>query len=317
MTSMGTQSWKTRGRKGADETTLVVLGASGNIGRMLIERPRPGVSAILAPNRKSLDLLDSKAVALFFHSLSDRNICLLYGAYIDRRRGDTIANRDANTVMLQNVLQAIPQTAQFIFLSSTAVFGDLGQKPTARETPVNPNSWYGESKVLCEQKLSEVQLLKMPVVLRLTGVYGSTGCATGTLDLLIDKVLANKPLTLDCAGRHLRDWVFVDNVCTILYEFVKHELPAKKNVLGLPLLLASGESWTISRYVEIISKVLHPPVNKIDPSIVPDHRCHDETFVVDTRIQHLLGDLEISRKTAIEKTIQRRKAFSDSWRQQR
>jgi UDP-glucose 4-epimerase len=118
----------------------------------------------------------------------------------------------------QNVLRAAQECGAhtFIFASSGgAVYGEATQQRVSEDHPLNPLSPYGESKALAERLLLAQDGRFKMVILRYGNVYGpgqDPQHDNGVIAIFARALQYGEPITIFGDGRHLRDYVFAEDV---------------------------------------------------------------------------------------------------------
>ena len=114
---------------------------------------------------------------------------------------------------------------QFVFLSTMSVYG-LNQGVITAETEKNPNNSYGKSKLMAEEKITEMRDSDFTVsVVRPPMVYGK-GCK-GNFNTVV-KLASKSPIFPSLKNQ--RSMIFIDNLC----EFVKQIIDNKTDGVFCP-----------------------------------------------------------------------------------
>jgi UDP-glucose 4-epimerase len=158
-----------------------------------------------------------------------------------------------NTATSRNLIEAAVAegVAHFIFSSTAAVYGMTGLAPVIEDTPLNPMSPYGRSKLMTEWMLADVAAAH-PLrygVLRYFNVAGadpqqrsgqSTPLATHLIKVAAQTALGQRP-KMDIFGT---DYETPDGTCIRDYIHVTDLIEAHWLLLGH--LRAGGESTTLN-----------------------------------------------------------------------
>jgi nucleoside-diphosphate-sugar epimerase len=127
-----------------------------------------------------------------------------FGAYVD-----------SNVTALQRLLEASHSAAleRFVFASSSSVYGDAEMLPTSEETPLQPISPYGATKVLGEHlcRLYHRSYGLPIVMLRYFTVYGPRQRPDMAFNKLIRAALEQQEIVLYGDGEQTRDFTFVND----------------------------------------------------------------------------------------------------------
>jgi UDP-glucose 4-epimerase len=125
-----------------------------------------------------------------------------FGAYVD-----------SNVTALQRLLEASRLVAleRFVFASSSSVYGDAERLPTNEETPLQPISPYGATKVLGEHlcRLYHRSHALPIVMLRYFTVYGPRQRPDMAFNKLIRAALEHEEIVIYGDGGQTRDFTFV------------------------------------------------------------------------------------------------------------
>ncbi|KAB2907005.1 MAG: NAD-dependent epimerase/dehydratase family protein [Ignavibacteriales bacterium] len=185
---------------------------------------------------------------------------------------------EVNFMGTQNVLEAALQNNVKIvtFASSSAVYGDTDRLPIGEETPANPLSPYGLSKLLSE-KLCRFHntVYGLPVVVfRFFNVYGERQNPFSEYSAVIPKFIniiqnGGTP-TIFGDGEQTRDFIYISDLVHAHLLAVEGALklqPAKSvkpatntskssaAYEATPLNLGSGEKTSLNQLVKIMSQI--------------------------------------------------------------
>jgi len=124
-----------------------------------------------------------------------------------------------------NILEACRKTnvKRIVFSSTAAVYGDVTALPVLETTSKKPTSFYGLSKLTCENYLalySQLYGLEY-VVLRYANVYGERqgdGGEGGVISIFTRKIHYNEPVFIFGDGTQTRDFIYVGDVAAANYQ---------------------------------------------------------------------------------------------------
>ncbi len=142
-------------------------------------------------------------------------------------------HRSAGTVaaVLEYMRLRAP-AAQFVYLSSAAVYGHARELPIREDAPLAPVSPYGVHKVIGESlcRLYREQYKVSSTVIRLFSVYG---CGLAK-QLLWDACmkLSSGNCVFDGTGEETRDWLNVEDAAELIHQAVDHASPDRPVVNG-------------------------------------------------------------------------------------
>jgi nucleoside-diphosphate-sugar epimerase len=96
---------------------------------------------------------------------------VLFAVGFDRSAGQAI--EAVYVGGMQNVLSALPSaTGQFIYISTTGVYGDASGNWVDEDTPPDPQRDGGWASLAAERELAESPFAERGIILRLAGIYG-------------------------------------------------------------------------------------------------------------------------------------------------
>ncbi len=144
---------------------------------------------------------------------------------------------------------------RFVFASSAAVYGLLGERAANESLVCRPVSPYGAGKLSVENYLHayEKSFGLEPFILRYFNIYGprqTLGDYSGVITIFIDNVLNGVTPTIFGDGLQTRDFVNIKDIVQANMLAMQSE-----KGIGEELNVASGESSTILRLLETIEKL--------------------------------------------------------------
>lgn len=149
--------------------------------------------------------------------------------------------------------------AKFIFTSSDMVFD--GKRGNYREDDfVNPLSFYGQTKVQCEQKISQMNFNSVIVRVALTYGFGISKQNT-FFEKMISSIKNKESVSLFCD--QFRTPILVNNLAEAILELAENEF------FGI-LNLSGGDRMSRWDFGLLASKILGLPSNKIIKSSMLD-----------------------------------------------
>jgi dTDP-glucose 4,6-dehydratase len=113
----------------------------------------------------------------------------------------------------------------FHHISTDEVFGSLGDSGFFYEdTRYDPRSPYSASKASSDHLvLAYFHTYHLPITMsNCSNNYGPYQFPEKLIPLMIINMLENKPLPLYGDGRNIRDWLYVEDHCSAIWEIVKH-----------------------------------------------------------------------------------------------
>jgi len=232
---------------------IVVLGASGFIGRRLLEAcARRGIPAVGLTSR-DLDLADGAAAGALADQLRPHDV-LVFLAALTPDKGRDSGTLIRNLAMARAVCEATRRTpvAQIVYASSDAVYS-FATTLISEETPAAATDLYGAMHRVRELMLASET--KAPLaILRLTAIYGAgdTHNSYGT-NRFLRQALSEQRIALFGNGEETRDHLYVADAVALILEVVT------RGSTGL-LNLATGTSATFRAVAETIAACSGRPV---------------------------------------------------------
>ena len=205
----------THGQPPLPPSRVVVLGASGCVGRSIVgELRRLGVET-LGLSSADLDLCGLDAMEALRRTMRSGDALVLVSA-LTPDRGRDVATLMRNLRMAEHVCAVLEQSpcAHLLYVSSDAVYEDFAN-PVRETSQCHPSTLHGLMHVTRERMLAHAaQGSKVPLAcLRLCAVYGS-GDTHGSYgpNRFLRSALTEGKITLFGNGEEKRDHVFTGDV---------------------------------------------------------------------------------------------------------
>lgn len=179
---------------------VLVVGAAGQLGSAMVRRLSPE-TAVVALTRRELDLTDRLAVMTAVARERPDVIlnCAAYNA-VDMAEEAVADALAANAFVPQSLARAARAVdATLVHYSTDFVFDGEASQPYTEADPPNPQSVYGQSKLMGEWLASDAP---RAYVLRVESLFGGPA-ARSSIDRIITSLRSGKPAR-----------VFVDRVVT-------------------------------------------------------------------------------------------------------
>lgn len=187
--------------------------ALDNLSTGLRENMPAGVELI------EMDVCDPQLVDVFAKQRFDMVVHLAGQTMVDASIRDPQVDQEVNIGGTVNVLEAARKSKvrRIVFASTAAAYGDADQLPIKESTAVNPQSFYGLSKVTVEHYLDLYQRFfgLEYVVLRFSNVYGERqgdGGEGGVISIFTKRIAAEQPITIYGDGEQTRDFIYAGDV---------------------------------------------------------------------------------------------------------
>ena len=143
--------------------------------------------------------------------------------------------------------------SQFIFISSSSVYGDKKKYPIREVSKLNPINFYAKTKIKCEKIIHQnFKNSKHSIkILRPFTVYGPFGRP----DMLILKMLTlirkNKLINIYNYGNYFRDFTYIDDVVEIIFK-----LSLKKNIKIQTFNVCASKPIQINDILKMFKSIL-------------------------------------------------------------
>lgn len=217
---------------------------------------------------------------------------------------------ESNLVSTLNLLSVMDKynVKNIVYLSSGgAIYGDYLEKVHNEEDAVYPKSSYGVVKLAIEKYLlSYAELYGFhSLILRLSNPFGPYHYneKQGIVNIAIRRALSNKTLQIWGDGNGIKDYIFINDVCDILFKMVEDEI--ETGVYNV----ASGNSLSVNDIVDAIRKYVPDfNVEYVNASVVDV-----QSFELDiTKLRKKLGGFKMTPiDDALKQTIEWQKRESN------
>lgn len=227
---------------------VVILGASGFLGRALhAALSREGVE-VIGHSSRTLDLMHPEALSVLDPVMVPGTALVLASA-LTPDRGQTPASFLANTTMATNLAAYLEgrRLGSLAYVGSDAVYG-FGDDAVTEETPIAPAGYYALGKYAAERVMDcAARAASVPLlILRVTGVYGpGDPHASYGPNAFARSLARDRSVRIFGAGEEERDHVFVDDVAAVTARLLRSGSAGVYNV-------ATGQSRSFADVVKTI-----------------------------------------------------------------
>lgn len=239
---------------------VVVTGATGLIGSALMKAISDMAEVIGLTRGVSTDKLIHTDYSV--ESLADifeQADIVVHLAAVRGKGNDYIHFMD-NAVLTENILKAAVQVkvGRVIYMSSIAVYSNVNRVPWTEEQPIQPQTFYGLSKItgehLCElysRKGLGYTIFRCGIVLGITNDNRMT-------DIFIRNAAARKPITVRGKSLAKRDFIYLKDVVSALCWGIFEE--ENRNQI---YNLGGGNAYTNIQVAEATNRVFENEGNLI------------------------------------------------------
>lgn len=219
---------------------ILVTGGAGFIGSHVVEKLIREKCQVVIVDNLSTGLLENIHQAAKFIKMDIRSHQLLElfveekFDYVIHLAAQTMVHKslempdydcDVNISGTVNLLEACRKTnvKRLVFSSTAAVYGDVTTLPVLETSPTVPTSFYGLSKLTCENYLALYHKLYGLdyVVLRYANVYGERqgdGGEGGVISIFVRKIHQSEPVVIFGDGSQTRDFIYVGDIASANYQ---------------------------------------------------------------------------------------------------
>ena len=139
---------------------------------------------------------------------------------------------EVNVAGTFNVLEACVKhnIKKLVWSSSASVYGDAVELPMTENHPFNNKNFYGASKIAGEAMATAFNdRYGLPIIgLRYMNVYGphqdQTAAYTGVVPIMLNKIEANEPPTINGDGSQAYDFIYVEDVARCNVQALKSDV---------------------------------------------------------------------------------------------
>lgn len=233
------------------------------------------------------DVADASAVSALLAEGADALVHFAAESHVDRSLLGPSAFVRTNVLGTQVLLDAALRAGlgRFVQVSTDEVYGSLG--PTGsfgEDSPLRPSSPYAASKASADLLVGAwCHSFGLPALItRCTNNYGPFQHPEKLIPRMILRALSNRPLPIFGDGRHIRDWIHVEDHGRAVLAALEHGRPGRVYNIG-----GGEERENLSVATEVLDQ-LKKPSSLL--SFVPDRLGHDRRYAVDaTRARAELG----------------------------
>lgn len=192
------------------------------------------------------------------------------------------------TVKLCSFIKA--NNSRLIFLSSGGtVYGNQNVQPITEDAVPVPINHYGNLKLCIENTIRtfNFQMKKNMLVARISNPYGpgqDYHKGVGFIDAAIKRALANETIEIWGDGNVVRDYIYIDDVCKMLYKLIDYK--GEYEVFNL----SSNTGTSQNEIVDAIKK-MEP---KLKVKYLPARNVDAKKIILDNSRIMEIGDFDLT-----------------------
>lgn len=192
--------------------------------------------------------------------------------------------------------QGRPETFRFQHISTDEVYGSLPADPSVKfteDTPYDPRSPYSASKAASDHLVRAWhETYGLPILItNCSNNYGPFHFPEKLIPVIILNALAGKPLPIYGDGRHVRDWLYVEDHAEALLTVLERGVPGRSYNIGGENELSNLE--LVHRLCAVLDELAPRDDGQsyaAQISFVADRPGHDARYAIDpARIRVELG----------------------------
>lgn len=255
-------------------STVLVLGASGFIGRHLVETLARDGHLVIAATRRQASFdhpLVENVVSNFtectdFLPLVRRSNTIIHAASQSTPSSSLAQPQlDGNlrtTLALIEALQEFPDRKLLYLSSGGSLYGD-SQRALDEQAPLRPRSYHAAGKIAAEFFIGAwaAQYDGTAVVMRPSNVYGPGQLPKdgfGIIPTAFDRSMRSAALTVLGDGATLRDYLYIDDLSRLCTHALARELPRGTHVCNA----ASGVGLALNALLDAIDRTTRRPLQR-------------------------------------------------------
>jgi dTDP-glucose 4,6-dehydratase len=223
--------------------------------------------------------------------------------------GDFIRTDVFGTFVLLEAAREAPRLRRFIQISTDEVYGSVPSGSSVETDELRPRNPYAASKAGADRlAYSYWATYGVPVIVtRASNNYGPNQFPEKVIPLFITNAIDGRPLPLYGDGRHVRDWLHVEDHCRALDLLIAGGEP------GAVYNIGGGNEVANIDLTHRILELLGRPASLIAP--VADRPGHDRRYSLDTtRLRGLGWQPAVPFDTGLAATVSWYRDHESWWR---
>ena len=249
------------------EVNLIDSLAVNNINSVIDNKdnlPNPELAYSFLNER--LNLINKEKIKLFiqdardYHALSKildlikPNIVIHLAAvsHSNRSNKDPYSTFDHSLRTLENALDCSKnKVEQFIYFSSSMVYGNFNKKNVSEDTECNPLGIYGALKFSGEKLvIAYNQVFDLPyTIIRPSALYGERCISRRVGQIFIENAIQNKPIVIDGDGSDKLDFTYINDLMHGVEMTIKKQ-DSKNQIFNI----THGNGRAINELIEILKE---------------------------------------------------------------
>lgn len=209
-----------------------------------------------------------------------------------------------HTLGISNILETLREVNyvdQFIYTSSSMIYGNFKTDLISENEPPEPINIYGGTK-LCGEILVKVYSEQFGInytIIRPSAVYGPTDVNQRVSQIFIENAYAGKPITIHDGGKSRLDFTYVEDIASGFVLALDNS-----KALGKTFNITRGEGRSLSDFIEIL-KLYYPMINIVDSTTKQAEKRPERGALNINNAREILGyDPQYSLEDGIKKYVE-------------
>jgi len=173
-------------------------------------------------------------------------------SHSNRSNKDPYSTFDHSFRTLENALDySKNKVEQFIYFSSSMVYGNFSEKNVTEESNCNPIGIYGALKFSGEKLvIAYNQVFDLPfTIIRPSALYGERCISRRVGQIFIENAIQKKPIVIDGDGSDKLDFTYIDDLMEGVYKAI-----INKNSINEIFNITHGNGRSIKELINILEK---------------------------------------------------------------
>jgi dTDP-glucose 4,6-dehydratase len=250
----------------------------------------------------AIDLCDIENLrGVIFNNRITHIIHLAAESHVDNSIKDASAFIQSNIVGTFNLLKMCMEfdIQKFHHVSTDEVYGDLG--PTGKfdeNTPYDPKNPYSASKASSDMLVRAYHhTYNMPITIsNCSNNYGPNQHSEKFIPTVINCILDGRKIPLYGSGTNIRDWIYVEDHCSAVWEVFKKGRVGETYCIG---------SDCEKKNIDVIEEIC--AIMNVEPSesikYVKDRLGHDQRYAIDS--SKIINELGWAPSTTFEEGLRK------------
>jgi UDP-glucose 4,6-dehydratase len=161
-------------------------------------------------NLNIVNILNQYEIEIILHTAASTHVDRSYTHFYEFINDNILA-----TTKLLDATREYGKLKKFIHISTDEIYGGDNNKISDEDSKFNPTNPYSSSKASAEMIVnSYIYTYNLPIIIiRPNNIFGKYQYKEKAIPKFINLILNNMPVTIHGDGNHIRDYVYVEDVC--------------------------------------------------------------------------------------------------------